>query len=115
MRQAVATAGGAAHQFLTRDGTPERDAGLYLPDDDDLEAISDPLAGLASRRAPSGVENPDVTDLVRLVLGVVGYAVKQLNTRAAIATYYAEEPQPAPPADLGADDGTVPPRDPWQA
>jgi hypothetical protein len=114
VRQAVATATGAAHQLLTRDGTPEREAGLWLPDDDDLEAISDPLAGLASRRAPSGVDNPDVTDLVRLALGVAGYLIKQMNVRAQIASYYAPEPQGAPPADM-VDPVTdvVPPADPW--
>lgn len=115
VRQAVLTASGAAHQLLTRDGTPERAEGLWIPDEDDVEAISDPLAGLASRRAPSGVDNPDVTDLVRLALGLAGYAMKQMHLRAHIAaTYYAPAPQPAPPADVpGPTDDLQPPADPW--
>lgn len=84
---AVLTAGGIAAALLTREGSPERDAGLWLPDDDDVEAISDPLASLASRRLPEGAENPDLTDLVRLGFGLLGYAIKQRAKRAALVVY----------------------------
>lgn len=82
---ALVTAGGMAHQLLTREGSGARQIGLFLPDEDDLEAIGDPAAGIASRRAPAGVENPDVSDGVRLALGVFGYVMKQRAKLAALA------------------------------
>lgn len=107
----VETVAGMAHQMLTADGTPEREAGLYLADDDDVKAISDPLAGLASRRMPEGAENPDVADLARLVLGVVGYVFKQRTKAERIRRMWqpaddwpegeAEQPEPAFPATHG--------------
>lgn len=93
----VGMVGGLLHDLLTPHGSIERDAGLYLPDDDDVEAIADPLAGLASRRMPEGAENPDVTDLIRLGFGLLGYALKQRGLRAQIAAAYtpADEEEPA--------------------
>ena len=88
-RAAVETAGGIAHTLLTVEGSPERDHGLFLPDEDDVEAISVPLAGLASRRAPDTVANPDVTDLIALAMGVVGYVVKQVQKRAYLRSLFA--------------------------
>lgn len=85
IKGAIHTIGGVAHQLLTREGTPERDAGLYLPDDDDVKNIGEPLAGLASRRLPEGATNPDATDLIGLVVGVAGYLVKQAAKRAELA------------------------------
>lgn len=81
-RAAVATAGGIAHRFLTREDSPEREVGLFVPDDDDVKAIGDPLASLASRRMPEGAGNPDTVDIVRAVLGLVTYATKQLEKKA---------------------------------
>jgi hypothetical protein len=80
----VNTAGGIAHSLLTRADTLEREAGLWLPDQDDVDTIADPLASLAARRAPEGSDNPDYTDLVRVVVGVAGYVVKQLRRRAEL-------------------------------
>lgn len=97
-KAAVATAGGVAHQLLTVDGTAERHAGLFLPDEEDLDAIAEPLAGLASRRVPDGAENPDVTDVIGLLLGVVGYVVKQLSKRAALRNTFAGQFDPEGPA-----------------
>ena len=85
----VETVTGFAHEFLTAEGTVEREVGLYLADGADVKAISDPLAGLGSRRLPEGAENPDVADLVRLALGTAGYVMKQLRLRARIARTYA--------------------------
>lgn len=97
---AVRTAGGLAHELLTRDGTPEREVGMWLPDDDDVTAIGEPLAGLASRRMPEGAENPDLADAVALVLGVVAYVVKQ-RARAAQTRFWqpAEQPEDPEPHD----------------
>lgn len=101
IKGAVLTAGGLAHQLLTRENTPERDAGLYLPDDDDVKAVSEPLAGLASRRLPEGASNPDVTDLIGLVVGLAGYAIKQQLKRAELAKlrYLGDDQDPADQAD----------------
>lgn len=100
METAVRTVGGLAHATLTVEGTPERDAELYLPDSEDVEAISEPLAGLASRRLPAGPENPDVSDLIGLAVGLVGYVVKQLRKRSAARAAKL----PAPEVDHTPDD-----------
>lgn len=84
-KTAVVTVGGMAHALLTREGSMEREWEVFVPDEDDVEAISTPLASLASRRAPSGVDNPDVTDLVQLAMGLFGYGIKQRQRLAAIA------------------------------
>ena len=86
----IGTIGGLLNDLFTKG--PEREAGLYLPDEDDVEAISDPLAGLASRRMPEGAENPDVTDLIRLGVGLLGYAVKQRVLKMQLA-YDATPPE----------------------
>lgn len=99
---AVQTAGGMAHTLLTVEGTPERAVGLYLPDEDDVAAVAEPLAGLASRRMPEGAENPDVSDIVRLALGLVGYIAKQLQKRASVVRQEHLEEQYAGDADQEA-------------
>jgi hypothetical protein len=96
---AVETAGGIAHSLLTVEGTPEHAAGLYLPDQADVKAVAEPLAGLASRRMPEGAENPDVRDLVGLFLGLVGYVTKQMRKRAGLVRQEHLEEQYAGEAD----------------
>lgn len=81
---AVTMVGGVLNSFLTAADTPERDGGLWIPDRDDVDQMSDPLAGLASRRAPEGVDNPDATDVARLVVAVIGYVGKQLRRRVEL-------------------------------
>jgi len=81
----VKTAGGAAHLALTRGRPADRDAGLWLPDDEDVNDMADPLAGLASRRAPEGAANPDTGDLVALVMAFVRYVLKQLGLGEQLA------------------------------
>lgn len=106
IKGAIATAGGIAHQLLTRENTPERDAGLYLPDDDDVKAISEPLTGLASRRLPEGATNPDVTDLIGLVVGLAGYAIKQQVMKTQLAKLRFLEGQADDQGDDGDDEAT---------
>jgi hypothetical protein len=88
-RAGVETAGGVLHSFLTVEDSPEQLHGLYLPDEDDVDAIAVPLAGLASRRVPAEAANPDVTDLIGLAFGVVGYVMKQLRKRAHLRATFA--------------------------
>lgn len=106
-RQGVRTAGGFLHMQLTRPETPERDFGLYLPDDDDVEAIAAPLASLASRRVPEGVANPDVTDLLQLVLGVASYVAKQRGLVADLRARFG--PPPSVPEDQTPADAELEP------
>jgi hypothetical protein len=92
MRKAVETAGGVAHQLLART-SPEQHHGVWLPDDDDVADIAEPLASLASRRAPAAIDNPDAADLMALGAALLAYVVKNLTLRSQLG-----------PADL---EGTV--------
>jgi hypothetical protein len=94
-RTVVTAVGGVLHQVLTVDGSLEREHELYLPDEDDVEAIAEPLAGLASRRLPEGAGDPDVEDLISLAFGVAGYVVKQLALRSQIRAYKRQLAQTA--------------------
>lgn len=102
---AVMTISGMLNAFLTAAESAERDGGLWLADKADVDGISDPLAGLASRRAPEGVDNPDVTDLARLVMAVAGYVGKQLRRKAELRGL------PGPPGQF-MDPGAFDPGDP---
>jgi len=99
-REVVKTAGGLASQILTAPGTAERVYGLYLPDQDDVVAIGDPLASLASRRVPEGADNPDVSDLVRLAFGLLMYGVKQRDK-----AFQLRDVEPPPDLEDGDESG----------
>lgn len=105
-RRGVIAVGGVVHQALTVEGTPENDLGLYLPDEDDVEAIATPLAGLAARRVPAEAANPDITDLIGLAFGVVGYVLKQLAQRDSIRRQVAGGINLTDPAGDGGDAGS---------
>lgn len=90
-RAAVETVGGIAHQVLNARSPEGYAAGVWLPDDDDVDGISEPLASLASRRAPEAIDNPDATDLVALGMALVGYVMKSLARRAQVAQEYPTE------------------------
>lgn len=77
-RQAVLMAGGVAHQLGARDELAQQ-AGLYLTDEDDAQAIGDPLANMANRRGGLGAAgNPDLADAIAALIGLALYVVKQL-------------------------------------
>jgi len=96
-RTTVTVVTGLAHDLLTAEGSPEREAGLYLADEDDLEGIADPLASLASRRMPAGAGNPDVGDLMRLGFDLVGYWIKNRVQRMQLRTATPEPPSATEP------------------
>lgn len=100
-RTAVQTIGGIVHQVLTVEESLEREYQLFLPDEEDVEAIAEPLAGLASRRVPEGAGDPDVADLLQLAVGLAGYVVKQLHKRSAIRALRRQLQNP-PPVDHAA-------------
>jgi hypothetical protein len=99
-KAAVETVTGAAHQFLTVEGSPERDHGLWLATEEEIAAIADPLAGLASRRMGEGPENPDLTDLIKLAIGVAAYGMRQLHVRSRLRSLFHREQTPP---DVAAD------------
>lgn len=111
-RGVVEAAGKVAHVVLTSRGSAERDFGLWLPDDDDVENIAEPAARLAARRVPDVVsDNPDATDLAELAAALLGYVTKNLADRRDLRDVPApdvvdgevdqvvdEHPAPAAPA-----------------
>jgi hypothetical protein len=72
-------AGLAADQY-------ERDEGLWLPDEDDVQDVSTPAANIVYRRLPDEAKGGDVIDLFALGLALVGYVGKNLMHRAEIRT-----------------------------
>lgn len=95
--KAVAFAGGLVAAALTKPDTIERAAGLWVPDEDDVRDISDPVAGLVSRRMPSkvaGAMNPDVEDAFVLALALAAYIGKQIQRAAELRAAYADLPTP---------------------
>lgn len=91
----VAAAGKYAQQRLTLPDSPERAAGLFVPDDEDVADIADPVAGLVSRRIPTraggAVMNPDVEDGIVLLVALVAYVLKQVERREQLRRLYAQE------------------------
>lgn len=84
IRKAVLMAGALANQVLARDEL-EQDAGLYLTDETDAEAIGDPLASIAARHGGLGAAgNPDVVDAVAAIIGAGFYLYKQLTLARVI-------------------------------
>lgn len=95
---AVRVTGGAFHRFLTTSEV-ERDADLWIPDDEDERNISEPAARMLARRDITG-GNPDVIDVVMLCIGVAVYVGKQLQMRRALRA----QATPTPP-DVITDEG----------
>lgn len=81
---AVTALGGLLANVLTAPESVEREQKLWVPDEQDVQAIGDPLAGIAARRVPAGVAGPDTPDVVALVVGLVGYVGKQFAKRAEL-------------------------------
>lgn len=81
---AVSMVGALIATTLTAAESLEREQGLWVPDEQDVQAIGEPLAGIAARRVPAGVAGPDTPDVVALVVGLVGYVGKQFAKRAEL-------------------------------
>jgi hypothetical protein len=102
-RKAVELAGGVVAQMMTKPDTYERQIGLWVPDESDVQAVADPVAGLVSRRIPdkvAGALNPDVEDGFALAIALVQYVGKQLAKKAALRASLADQG----PADMTAGD-----------
>jgi hypothetical protein len=93
-KKLLVAAGKYAQGRLTAPNSPERMEGLWLPDDDDVKDVADPVAGLVMRRIPSRaggiVANPDVEDGLVLLLAVVAYVGKQLEKKDRIRQLYTQ-------------------------
>jgi hypothetical protein len=80
-RNGVIIASHQAHTYLARtQGALETQ--LYLADSDDAENIADPLARIAQRREGIGQVSPDTADLMAAMMGLAGYATKQIQKQA---------------------------------
>jgi hypothetical protein len=67
----------------------ERDHGVWVPDDDDVQDVAKPAASIVYRRLPDEAKGGDLIDVVSLGLAVVGYVAKNLQRRAEVRTLYA--------------------------
>jgi hypothetical protein len=78
-RQAVLIGSAMAHRALARTEAQQA-VGLYLADTDDASAIADPVAKIIGRRAGAAgaAANPDVADAISMMLGLAGFASKQV-------------------------------------
>lgn len=80
-RAGVIIASDQAHRFLART-QGQLDTQLYLADDQDAANIGDPLAKIVARREGLGEVNPDTADLLSALMGLAGYATKQIQKQA---------------------------------
>jgi hypothetical protein len=62
----------------------EREFGLWVPDEDDVQDIAAPAANIVYRRLPEEARGGDVIDIIALGLAVAGYVGKNLKVRAQI-------------------------------
>ena len=80
-RALVEVVGGYANEYLARDAAAQA-VDLYVADEEDQEAIGDPLAEIAHRHGKMGeFANPDVSDAIDAMIGLTIYAVKLLAKR----------------------------------
>jgi hypothetical protein len=101
-RNGVIIAGDQAHRFLART-QGQLEAGLYRADEQDAANIGDPLAKIAARREGLGQVSPDTADLLAAMMGLAGYASKQIVRQQIAAKHDAghrAEVQPLPTGDL---------------
>lgn len=80
-RNGVIIASHQAHTLLVRT-QGQLETGLYLADEDDAANIADPLARITARREGLGEVNPDTADMLSALMGLAGYATKQINKNA---------------------------------
>lgn len=97
-RSGVIIASAQAHNYLARTQA-QREAQLYLANDQDAASIGDPLSRIAARREGLGKVNPDTADLMAAMMGLAGYASRQIQLTASIRAYEqraAAEPEQFP-------------------
>lgn len=101
--KAIVSAGRFAQSLLTARESAERAEGVWLPDEEDVRDMADPVAGLVSRKLPAklggAAANPDVEDGIALALALFAYVGKQLERRAEIRARYVDAAPDMTPAD----------------
>ena len=78
-RNGVIIASNQAHTFVGSRTPGQRQVELFQADRDDAENIGDPLSRIAARRDGVGEMSPDSADLLAAMMGLAGYAAKQLE------------------------------------
>lgn len=79
VRAGVMITGSLANEFLARDQATAT-VGLYRTDEQDAEAIGDPIASIVNRHGGIGTAgNPDLADAIAALIGLALYARKQLS------------------------------------
>lgn len=81
-RNAVIIASAQAHTYIGSRTEGMRAVGLYQAEEEDAERIADPLARIAGRRDALGAVSPDTADLMAAMMGLAGYATKQIQKQA---------------------------------
>jgi hypothetical protein len=84
----------------------ERAAGVWEPDEDDVQDVTRPATNILYRRLPDEAKGGDAVDLIALGLALVGYVGKNLHKRARVRTSIALQAQQA--AEHAPDGGNVP-------
>jgi hypothetical protein len=91
----VVLAGLGVRLARTWGGRRELPEGVWIPDEDDQQAIGIPLARIAARHAPlSGEDSADVGDGLGIVTGTAGYVIKNLQAEAAFAQPLEQPAEP---------------------
>jgi hypothetical protein len=80
---------GMLHRMATRAETIQREAGLYLADEEDAKAIGHPLADIVSRRGGVAGKalSADANDALSAALGLAGFMSKQIALQMQIAQH----------------------------
>lgn len=81
-RNGVIIASHQAHSYLGRRTQGQAEVQLFLADEQDAAGIGDPLARIAERRDGVGQMSPDTADLMAAMMGLAGYASKQIQKNA---------------------------------
>jgi hypothetical protein len=99
-RKGVLVATSAVHRIAARQEL-ERQAGLYIADDQDQELIGDPIANLLHRRGGIvGTKmSEDANDALSALMGLANYVSKQIVLTAEIGRLQAAGVEPQSPGD----------------
>jgi len=81
-RNGIIIATEQVHTYVGSRTAGQRAVELYRADADDAERIGDPLARIAARRDGVGEMSPDTEDLLAAMMGLAGYAAKQIQRKA---------------------------------
>lgn len=103
-RNGIIIASDQAHRFLAS-SPGQREVQLYLADDDDAANVGDPLSRIAGRRQTLGEMSEDSADVMAAMMGLAGYATKQIQKRAIASKIDERRATSDNPQPLPGDDG----------